>query len=78
MAVSSATSSDAWGVAEVVEPDPWQGAALHDALEELADRFGVEEAAGGVAEHPVVGPTRQPVALEPSSPPSKLVEGGAV
>jgi hypothetical protein len=53
--VPSATSSEAWVVAQVVEPDAWQAAALHDAVEELAGRFGVEEPAGGVAEHPVGG-----------------------
>lgn len=66
------------GVAQIMEPDAWQAAALDDAVEQLADRFGVEEPAGGVAEHPVVGPARQPVAFELSSPPSKFVEGGAV
>ena len=66
------------GVAQVVDLDAWQLAAADDAVEALADRFGVEEPAGGVAEHPVVGPARQPIASELSSPPSKLVQGGAV
>ena len=66
------------GVAQVVEPDPWQAAALRDAVEELADRFGVEEPAGGGAEQPVVGPTRQTIASELSSPPPEFVEGRAI
>lgn len=65
-------------MAQVVEPDPRELAALDGAVEELAERFGVQEPAGGVAEHPFVGPTRQPFACELSSPPSKLVECGAV
>ncbi len=57
------------GVAEVVEPDPRQRRrALHDPVEELADRLGVEEPARGVGEHPVVGAVGESVAVEPASP----------
>ncbi len=44
------------GVAQVVEPDPREVAASDDAVEELADRFGVEEPAGGVANIQSSGP----------------------
>ena len=40
------------GCGQVVEPDPQDAATLDDAVQELADRFGVEKSAGGVAEHP--------------------------
>ena len=56
------------GVAQVVEADARDIASLDDAIEQLRDRFGVEEAAVGVAEHPVVGAVREVVALKPATP----------
>jgi hypothetical protein len=43
------------GVAQVVEADPGYVGALHDAVEQLAERFRVEEPTPAVEEHPVIG-----------------------
>lgn len=42
--------------------------ARHDPVEELADGLGVEEPAGGVEEHPVVGAVGEPVAIQLAPP----------
>ena len=39
-----------------------------DAIEELSDRLGVEEAAACVAEHPVVWAVREMLASKPAAP----------
>jgi hypothetical protein len=41
-------------VAQVVEADPRQARALHDPVQQLAERLGVEEPSGAVTEQPVV------------------------
>ena len=56
------------GVAQVVEADARNLAALHDAIEQLRDRFRVEESAACVAKYPVIGAVREEVALKPPAP----------
>ena len=56
------------GVSQVVEADAREIASLDDAIEELGDRFGVEEAAAGVAEHPVVGFVWERLSSQPAPP----------
>ena len=60
------------GVAQVVEPDVRHIAAQHDAVEQLTQRFRVEEPSGAAAEHPIVGPVWETVKTQPVAPPVEL------
>jgi hypothetical protein len=66
------------GVAKVVESDALDVASLDDAIEELGDRFGVEEAAVRVAEHPVVGVLWEVLASKAATPVDEDVAGVVV
>ena len=58
-----------------MEADARNGAALDDPVEELRDRFGVEQPAACVAEHPVIGGVGEQVALKPPPPADEEVTG---
>ena len=53
---------------QIVESDTRDSTSLDDAIEELGDRFRVEEAAVRVAEHPVVGVLWEVLVSKPSTP----------
>src|SRR5688572_23901271 len=66
------------GVAQVVEPDPWQPRRGGDPVEQLAERLRVQEPAGGVAEHPAITLAGQAVAMESLSPGLEVTDRGVV
>ena len=53
---------------QLVESDTRDSTSLDDSIEELGDRFRVEEAAVRVAEHPVVGVLWEVLVSKPSTP----------
>lgn len=55
-------------MAEIVIAQVRKGGASHDPVEQLAQGVGVEEPAGGVEKHPVVGSVGKPVVAEPAAP----------
>ena len=65
-------------MSQVVEPDAWQVAALDDAVEELAERFGVKGLAVGVDEDRVAGSGGDVVVVESPPPGVEVGFGGGV
>ena len=53
---------------QIVESDTRESTSLDDSIEELGDRFRVEEAAVRVAERPVVGVVWEVLVSKPATP----------